>query len=91
MKELFEGLVGDYCIACNTIKMHVEHCIFLNAIFIMFISLSVHFSMRIFFSDHNYVSPPLFLPCPYVRLSVRPSGCLSVCHTSFPLNNSSTL
>jgi len=26
-----------------------------------------------------------------VRLSVYPSGCLSVCHTSFPLNNSSTL
>ena len=43
-----------------------------------------------------YVSPPsggdiLFLPCPSVRLSVYPSVRLSVCHTSFPLNNSSTL
>ena len=40
-----------------------------------------------------YVSPPLgetYCFCP-VRLSVCPSIRLSVCHTSFPLNNSSTL
>jgi len=48
--------------------------------------------------NNNYVSPTLgrhivfaLSVCPSIRLSVYPSGCLSVCHTSFPLNNSSTL